>query len=93
MPIYEYRCDDCDRKTDKLVRGFNAPDSVECKACGGENTHRVISRVAFHKSLSTQLQELDGRYDRMVDAASANTADADPNRFLDKSIPLDAADR
>ena len=93
MPIYEYRCDDCDRKTDKLVRGFDAPASVDCKSCGGGNTRRIVSRVAFHKSLSTRLQELDGRYDRMVDAASANTADADPNRFLDRAIPLDAADR
>ena len=93
MPIYEYRCDDCDRKTDKLVRGFDAPESVDCKSCGGGNTRRIVSRVAFHKSLSTRLQELDGRYDRMVDAASASTSDADPNRFLDRAIPLDAADR
>ncbi len=93
MPIYEYRCQDCRHKTDKLVRGFDAPESVECRACGGENTHRVISRVAFHKSLGSQLQDLDSRYDRMVDSAAASTSDADPNRFLDSSIPLDAADR
>ena len=93
MPIYEYRCDDCRAKTDKLVKGFNAPDEIECRDCGGYNTHRIISRVAFHKSLSTKLQELDNRYDRMVDSAAASTADADPNRFLDRSIPLDAADK
>ena len=93
MPVYEYRCGDCRTLTDKLVRGFDAPDTVECKSCGGQQTHRIISRVAFHKSLSTQLGELDGRYDRMVDAAAAGTSDADPNRFLDRSVPLDAADR
>ncbi len=93
MPIYEYRCGDCAGKTAKLVRGFESPESVPCVECDGQNTRRIISSVAFHKSLSTQLQDLDGRYDRMVDEASAKTADADPNRFLRKSIPLDAADR
>ena len=92
MPIYEYRCDDCAAKTAKLVRGFNAPESISCRECRSEKTHRIISSVAFHKSLSTQLQDLDPRYDRMADAAAANTADADPNRFLKKAIPFDSAD-
>ncbi len=93
MPIYEYRCEDCQEKTDKLVRGFDAPDSIPCRACQGDNTHRIISSVAFHKSLSTRLNELDPRYDRMADAAAASTADSDPNRFLKNAIPLDSADR
>ena len=92
MPIYEYRCDDCRGLTAKLVRGFDAPDAIPCGDCSGENTHRIISSVAFHKSLSTQLNELDPRYDRMVDAAADSTADADENRFLKSAIPLDAAD-
>ena len=93
MPIYEYRCDDCQTKTAKLVRGFNAPAAIPCAACRGENTHRIISSVAFHKSLSTQLNDLDPRYDRMVDAAVSSTSDADENRFLKSAIPLEAADR
>ena len=92
MPIYEYRCDDCRGLTAKLVRGFDAPDAIPCGECRGENTHRIISSVAFHKSLSAQLNELDSRYG-MVDAAASSTADADENRFLKSAIPLDAADR
>ena len=92
MPIYEYRCDDCDIKTAKLVRGFDAPKSISCRECSSENTHRIISSVAFHKSLNSQLQDLDPRYDRMADAAAASTAEADPNRFLKSAIPLDAAE-
>ena len=82
MPIYEYRCQDCQHKTSKLWRGFDAPDSIECGSCSGSNTSRVISSVAFHKSLGSTLQDLDPRYDRMVDAAAANTAASDPDRFL-----------
>ena len=93
MPIYEYRCEDCNGKTAKLVRGFDAPESITCRECRGENTHRVISSVAFHKSLNSKLQDLDPRYDRMADSAAASTADADPQRFLKNAIPLDAADK
>ena len=59
MPIYEYRCDDCEGLTAKLVRGFDAPESIACRECRGENTHRIISSVAFHKSLNSRLQDLD----------------------------------
>ena len=93
MPIYEYRCEDCGGKTAKLVRGFDAPDAIPCRECRRDNTHRVISSVAFHKSLSTQLSELDPRYDRMADTAAASTSDSDPNRFLKNAIPFDSADK
>ena len=92
MPIYEYRCQDCREKTAKLWRGFDAPQSIPCSACGSENTSRIISSVSFHKSLSTQLQELDPRYDKMVDAAAANSANSDENKFLRRATPLSDAD-
>ena len=93
MPIYEYRCEDCGEKTARLVKGFDAPASISCRGCRGEKTHRIISSVAFHKSLSTRLNELDPRYDRMADAAAASTADSDPNQIVKNAIPFDSADR
>ena len=92
MPIYEYRCQDCREKTAKLWRGFDAPKSIPCAACSSENTSRIISSVAFHKSLSSQLQDLDPRYDRMVDNAAANSASSDENQFLRRSTPLSDAE-
>lgn len=92
MPIYEYRCQDCRQKTSKLWRGFDAPQSILCAACDSENTSRVISSVAFHKSLGSKLQDLDPKYDRMVDTAAANTASSDENAFLRRSTPLSNAD-
>lgn len=88
MPIYEYRCQDCREKTAKLWRGFDAPKSIPCPACSSENTSRIISSVAFHKSLDARLQELDPKYDKMVDAAASSTANADENNFLRRAIPL-----
>ena len=86
MPIYEYRCGSCHHKSSKLWRNFSPPESIECERCGGGDTTRVISSVAFHKSLSTRLGELDPRYDKMVDAAAASTAEADPYRFMGQDI-------
>lgn len=88
MPIYEYRCDGCNQKSDLLWRSYSPPDAIECKGCGGNETHRVISAVALHKSMKTQMSELDSKYDRMLDAADSTNPRADPNYYLNKATPL-----
>ncbi len=82
MPIYEYRCQNCRHKPSVLWRNFTPPESIECDACGSENTTRVISSVSVHKSLSTKMSELDPKYDKMVDAAANSTSEADPYRYM-----------
>ena len=88
MPIYEYRCDGCNRKSDLLWRSYSPPDAIECKSCGGDETHRVISSVALHKTMGTKMSELDSKYDRMLDAADSSNPRADPNYYLSKATPL-----
>jgi len=34
MPIFEYSCDDCGTKFEKLVRRSAEADSVACPSCG-----------------------------------------------------------
>ena len=41
MPIYEYRCDDCGKQFEKLVRA-SAP-KVACPGCGGEKLEQQYS--------------------------------------------------
>jgi len=50
MPIYEYRCRACRRRTSVFVRSFAAPDSAACEHCGCPDTARVFSRVAVLRS-------------------------------------------
>jgi putative FmdB family regulatory protein len=50
VPIYEYRCQDCRKRTSRFVRGFTAPDTVACEHCGSKGASRVFSRVAVHRS-------------------------------------------
>ena len=47
MPLYEYRCEACGAKEEKL-QSFSAPITHDCPKCGrGEAMHREISRTAF----------------------------------------------
>ena len=92
MPLYEFACEICSKRTEKLWRSFTPPGSITCLSCGSNNTRRIISRVAFRRDLSSQLDSLDPKYDKMVDNALAGTQDVDPFRFIDNSTPLSAAE-
>ena len=56
MPIYEYGCQDCRRRTSQLVRGAESAEPV-CQHCGGHRLSRLISSFAFHKSMQSKLDE------------------------------------
>ncbi len=58
MPIYEYRCDSCQRKQSFLILSISKPFSPKCKFCGGEKLTRLISKVAVLKSESSRLENL-----------------------------------
>ena len=71
MPVYEYACMDCEKVVSVLARRVTDDDAQPaCPDCGGANLHRLISRFAFHKTLMTKLEQLDPKYDKMIDAAS-----------------------
>jgi putative FmdB family regulatory protein len=43
MPIYEYKCEDCGKVTEILVKNTSSQGPVECSACKSKNTNRLIS--------------------------------------------------
>jgi len=45
MPIYEYRCDDCGSKFEKLVRSSDA-DGLACPSCGEKHLTQQLSTFA-----------------------------------------------
>ena len=47
MPIYEYRCEDCGSKFEKLVRRAEA-DQVACPSCGQTHLRQELSTFAAH---------------------------------------------
>jgi putative FmdB family regulatory protein len=54
MPIYEYRCVDCGKRFEKLVRTTAAQPEVMCPNCGSKRTEKLFSGLGAssfsHKS-------------------------------------------
>lgn len=47
MPIYEYRCQQCEQRFEKLVLAVGRePADLACPRCGSADVARLISRVA-----------------------------------------------
>ena len=47
MPIYEYRCQGCGHKLEKL-QSFSDDPLVHCPACDADLLKRLISQTSFH---------------------------------------------
>jgi putative FmdB family regulatory protein len=45
MPLYEYRCDACESRFERLVRAFR--EDVACPDCGSAEVERLLSTFAF----------------------------------------------
>jgi putative FmdB family regulatory protein len=55
MPIYEYRCNNCQRKVSVFLRTFSA--SPKCPSCGSEDLARLISAFAMIKGSPTDIYD------------------------------------
>ena len=76
MPLYEYRCKRCRRKTTALVRSAAAATSPVCQHCGHTKTERLISTFAHHRSWD------DSAPDWVPDEDAINEASEDPRQLV-----------
>ncbi|HWP48424.1 MAG TPA: FmdB family zinc ribbon protein [Candidatus Limnocylindrales bacterium] len=58
MPIYEYRCNSCGRKSTFFIRNIHNPGKLECQKCGSEDLRRLFSRFATLRSEEARLEAL-----------------------------------
>ena len=69
MPIYEYRCNECGRKTSQVIRSIAAAEqatsALQCSRCGSPNMRRLFSRFAVARSAKTEGEELYD-FDKMM---------------------------
>ncbi len=72
MPIYEYRCAACGRRSSLFYQTFSAAESGEprCEHCASADVARLVSRVA-------QIRSEESRLDDMGDESAL--ADVDEN--------------
>jgi putative FmdB family regulatory protein len=54
MPIFEYLCEDCGNKFEKLVR--NGSNGVHCPSCGQEHLKQQFSTFAAHANGASHAQ-------------------------------------
>ena len=60
MPIYEYRCGDCKRRSSLYYQTYSAASAAvaTCEHCGSTNVSLMVSRVFQLKSEDAQLEDL-----------------------------------
>jgi putative FmdB family regulatory protein len=49
MPIYEYRCAACGRRSSVFVRSVTSPAKPKCEHCGSSKMSRLMSKFAVHR--------------------------------------------
>ena len=81
MPIYEYLCRSCRKKSSALVLIRARESEVRCKHCGGADLEKLWSRFASPKSEEARLDALSDP------SAFAGLDENDPNsvaKFMKK---------
>jgi putative FmdB family regulatory protein len=58
MPIYEYRCNKCNKKVSVLTLRVSEVVEPECDRCGSKKLSRLMSRFAMVKSDEARLDAL-----------------------------------
>src|SRR5439155_27347506 len=53
MPIYEYKCEDCGTRFEKLVRRSAEAGALECPSCGKSHLQQELSVFAAHANGGT----------------------------------------
>ena len=58
MPVYEYRCQECGRRSSALLGSWSAPDPP-CPHCGAGGLQRLVSTFAAPRLGSSDLDHAD----------------------------------
>ncbi|ALA57395.1 FmdB family zinc ribbon protein [Nitrospira moscoviensis] len=58
MPIYEYLCQDCRKRSAILVISHRNASVAACRHCGSQKMERLMSRFAAPKSEEARLESL-----------------------------------
>jgi putative FmdB family regulatory protein len=71
VPIYEFRCRDCRRRTSVFTRTIGGGADAVCSRCGSRDMSRLISRVAVIRSEDDAFSSID-------ESALADVDEQDP---------------
>jgi putative FmdB family regulatory protein len=58
--MYEYRCQDCQQVSTRLVFSWTSDAQLTCKTCSSENLTKLVSRFSVKKSWGDSLNWVPG---------------------------------
>jgi putative FmdB family regulatory protein len=58
MPIYEYRCRQCGKKSEIITFRISEEVTPACRHCSSDQVHRIPSRVRVRLSEETRMERL-----------------------------------
>lgn len=58
MPIYEYECDKCHRRSSVLTLRASTKIDAKCSHCGADRMRRLMSRFAMPRSEEARMEAL-----------------------------------
>ena len=76
MPIFEYKCDDCQKTISVLILNYESQKNLHCPHCKSANLNKIFSRFASPKSEEARMESL-------ADPAKWSSLDEnDPNSMV-----------
>ena len=58
MPIYEYRCRKCGKKSTYVTLSVKAALEPACRSCGSRDVVKLVSRVSISRSEESRMESL-----------------------------------
>ena len=55
MPIYEYRCNQCDREFSELFLNMKEVNKIRCKFCNSRDLTKILSSFSVHQTEESRL--------------------------------------
>ncbi len=59
MPIYEYRCNKCEKEFSQLILNPKEIGQVRCKFCNSSNLTKLLSSFSVHQTEESRLSSFD----------------------------------
>jgi len=78
MPVYEYKCQSCGHELERFVKSVHMQEAPACPQCGKASMRRLISRAMYIQDEKTKMDQLDPKYEKMMDEADKPFRADDP---------------
>ncbi len=72
MPIYEFRCQDCNKKFSTLIGMVAGADDSDCPHCKSKNTSKLVSKFARHRNEDDRIDAIADKLEFMNEPESGS---------------------